>query len=336
VERIRNGAAFGIGGSIMRASGYDHKVTERAPRLDELGERTGFTLIELLVVIAIIAILASLLFPALAKARDKAQKTLCASNQKQWGIAVAMYAADCNNSFPDNSRCIAVAWMMPSMSNFWRHYLVPNRPGSVGHPRSENDVMFCPTDIWHRTLELDAVKTDNDPHLVGFFYLPGQARGNASWAAAQGTQEWFYRQKLGGPFSQAPILMDKDQALGPPAVTNMDDPRLLWATLYNGKKIPSSNHRGAKNISTGGNFLFEDGHVNWIPKKKIGLGAACGDWMCFFKIAIGPSFCGAGASTNTKMDRPVSLTKNERRETGRPPGLSNTRLRSGPGGEKNN
>lgn len=53
----------------------------------------GFTLIELLVVIAIIAILAAILFPVFARAREKARQTVCLSNQRQMGLAVLMVRA---------------------------------------------------------------------------------------------------------------------------------------------------------------------------------------------------------------------------------------------------
>ncbi len=68
------------------------------PRLSRT--RRGFTLIELLVVIAIIAILAAILFPVFAQAREKARQTTCTSNVKNLGLAVVMYAQDYDETYP--------------------------------------------------------------------------------------------------------------------------------------------------------------------------------------------------------------------------------------------
>jgi prepilin-type N-terminal cleavage/methylation domain-containing protein len=97
-------------------------------------EERGFTLIELLVVIAIIAILAAILFPVFAQAREKARTTTCISNLKQIGLASNMYLQDYDERFPFAGR----DWPQASFVDVWN---------GLG-PYMKNTSMFlCRSDV---------------------------------------------------------------------------------------------------------------------------------------------------------------------------------------------
>jgi prepilin-type N-terminal cleavage/methylation domain-containing protein/prepilin-type processing-associated H-X9-DG protein len=109
--------------------------------------RRAFTLIELLVVIAIIAILAAILFPVFAQAREKARQTSCVSNEKQLGLAFLMYAQDYDETFPPgNSPKLSTT--QAGLTN-WEYLVDPYIKGGIdpnigNQDQAKLSVYVCP------------------------------------------------------------------------------------------------------------------------------------------------------------------------------------------------
>lgn len=131
------------------------KYYEQSHPAERQSGNGAFTLIELLVVIAIIAILAGLLLPALAKAKEKAKQIQCVSQNKQIGISLAMYVDDNSGFFPIVSYLDAngnqIEW--PKELNSY----LPQKGGLV--TSVANQVFDCPSTIYPGVLFADMTRT---------------------------------------------------------------------------------------------------------------------------------------------------------------------------------
>ena len=117
--------------------------------------QSGFTLIELLVVIAIIAILAAILFPVFAQAREKARQTVCLSNMKQIGTGLIMYTSDYDGYWPRDNGCSTTPltrgdapkpwgcngpnYLLKTNAYKWQAWIMPYEKNV--------DVFFCPSRV---------------------------------------------------------------------------------------------------------------------------------------------------------------------------------------------
>ncbi len=133
------------------------------------GRRGGFTLIELLVVIAIISILAAILFPVFATAREKARQITCASNERQLGLAFLQYVQDNDEAYPNNADGATAAgvlggWVYYSRFGTANGAASPVTPifdvtkGSLYPYVKSKQVYLCPDD--------SAGQTDGDSYAV--------------------------------------------------------------------------------------------------------------------------------------------------------------------------
>lgn len=224
--------------------------------------RRGFTLIELLVVIAIIAILAALLFPVFAQARERARSTSCSSNLKQLGMGLVMYMQDSDEVYPN-------AYMSPvpagttfpggtwnSCCLFWPQLVYPYFKNTqvftcpsmasyktspyLGHYGANGDVIRTPATMSRALAELSApastyLAMDAGPYTV-----------NASNALTPSGNFWY--------------IPGAGDILGIPA-TPMVGSYALSAGLES--DFSRGRHFGGINIS------FADGHVKFVKSTKV-------------------------------------------------------------------